>query len=64
MDLEIIMLNQTERQYDMIITYMQKLKNDTNKLTYKWKQTHRHRKQIYGYQRGKGVERNKLGVWD
>ena len=29
----------------------------------KQKQTHRHRKQTYGYQRGKGG-RNKLGVWD
>ena len=30
------------------------------------KQTHRHRKQIYGYQRGKqgGVGRNKLRAWD
>ena len=27
----------------------------------KQKQTHRHRKQTYGYQRG---ERDKLGVWD
>ena len=30
----------------------------------KQKQTHRHRKQMYGYQRGKVGERNKLGVWD
>ena len=29
----------------------------------KQKQTHRHRKQTYGYQRGKG-ERNNLEVWD
>ena len=29
----------------------------------KQKQTHSHRKQTYGYQRGKGV-RNKLGVQD
>ena len=27
------------------------------------KQKHRHKKQIYGYQRGSG-ERDKLGVWD
>ena len=26
------------------------------------KQTHRHRKQTYGYQKGGG--RDKLGVWD
>ena len=29
----------------------------------KQKQTHRHRKQIYGYQRQKG-EKDKLRVWD
>ena len=29
----------------------------------KQKQTHRHRKQTYSYQRGKG-ERDKFGVWD
>ena len=29
----------------------------------KQKQTHRHRKQTYGYQRGKGG-RDKSGVWD
>ena len=28
------------------------------------KQTYRHRKQTYGYQRGKGRGRDKLGVWD
>ena len=30
----------------------------------KEKQTHRHRKQTYGYQRGKKGEGDKLGVWD
>ena len=30
----------------------------------KQKQTHRIRKQIYGYQRGKVGGRDKLGVWD
>ena len=30
----------------------------------KQKQTHIHRKQTYGYQRGKGRRRDKLGVWD
>ena len=29
----------------------------------KQKQIHRHIKQTYGYQRGKGVGRDKLGVW-
>ena len=30
----------------------------------KQKQTHRHRKQTCGYQRGKVRGRDKLGVWD
>ena len=30
----------------------------------KQKQTHRHRKQTYCYQRRKGGGRDKLGVWD
>ena len=33
------------------------------KLFIKQKQTHRHRKQTYGYQRGWGGV-DKLGVWD
>ena len=32
-------------------------------LTTEQKQTHRHRKQTYGYQRGR-AGRDKLGVWD
>ena len=32
-------------------------------LLVKQKQTHRHRKLIYSYQRGKIVGRNKLGAW-
>ena len=34
------------------ITYMWNLKNNANESTYK--QPHRHGKQTYGYQRGKG----------
>ena len=30
----------------------------------KQEQTHKHRKQTYGYQRGKVRGRDKLGVWD
>ena len=41
--------------YDM--TYVASKKNDTNELIYKKKQAHRHRKQAYGYQRGKRVDR-------
>ena len=37
------------------------LKNDINELLTKQKQTHRHRKQICGYQRGK-EKKGKLGA--
>ena len=42
------------------------LKGDTSDLITKQKQTHRHRKQINGYQRKSqdGVRRINLGVWD
>ena len=42
---------------------MWNLKNDTNEFIYKT-ETDSQRKQAYGYQRGKGVGRDKLGVWD
>ena len=29
----------------------------------KQKQTHRHRKESFGYQRGREMERDKLGIW-
>ena len=55
MDLEIIILSEVSEKekdkYHMICAYMWYLKNDT-----KQKQTHRRRKQTYGYQRGKGGE--------
>ena len=61
MDLEIIILSEvSQRQISYGITYMCKLKNDTNELT-KQKQTHRLRKQTCGYQRGKVRGRDKLG---
>ena len=36
------------------VTYMYNLKNNTNKSIYETETAHRHRKQMYGYQRGKG----------
>ena len=54
MDLEIIILSEvSQRQILYDVTYMWNLKNDTNELI-KQKQTHRHKKKSYGYQRGKG----------
>ena len=58
------MLKRRERQISYDITSMQNLKKiDTNELIYKT-ETHRLRKQAYGYQRGKVGGRYKLGVWD
>ena len=53
-----------ERQISYDITYMWNLKKMVQmNLFTKQKQTHKHGKQAYGYQRGK-VGRDKLGVWD
>ena len=53
-----------ERQLSYDITFLWNLKKmiQMNLFT-KQKQTYRHRKQAYGYQRGKWG-RDKLGVWD
>ena len=50
-----------ERQISYAITYMWNLKYDTIHLFTKQKQTHSHREQTYGSQRGK---EDKLAVWD
>ena len=65
MDPEIIILSEVrQRQILLDITYMWNLKNNTNESIYKkQKQTHRCRKQTYGYQKGEGGK-DKLGVWD
>ena len=54
-----------ERQISYDITYMWNLKEmiQMNLFT-KQKQTHRHWKQTYGYQKGNVVGRDKLGIWD
>ena len=55
-----------ERQISYDITHMWNLtfKKIQMNLFTKQKQTYRYRKQTYGYQRGKVVGREKLGVWD
>ena len=62
MDLKIIILSKSNRERQILydITYTWNLKNKTINLFTKQKQTHRYRKQTYGYQRGKG--RDKLGA--
>ena len=56
MNLEIIISSEVSQAKTNIIGYCLYVysgeKNDTNKLTYKMKHTHRHRKQIYDYQGG------------
>ena len=60
MDLEIIKLNEVsqkeERYIPSDITYMWNLKYDTNERIFKTEIDHRHRKQAYSYQGGKGWE--------
>ena len=68
MDLETTILSEVSQKekdkYRMISLNMWNLKYDTDDLFTKRKQTHRHRKQAYSYQKGKGWERDRLGVWD
>ena len=53
MDIEIIILSELrERQISYDITYMLNVKYDTVNIYMKQKQTNKHRKQTYGYQRG------------
>ena len=57
--------SERKRQIPYDISYMWNFKKmiPMNLFT-KQKQTHRHRKQTYGYQKGKVGGRHKLGVWD
>ena len=55
MDLEIIILSKLEKdEYSMLSLYVKSKKRESMNLYMKQKQIHRHRKQIYSYQRGKG----------
>ena len=64
MDLEIIILNEVRwREKDKYYMISLKSKKIIQMNLYtKQKQNHRHRKQTYGYQRGKGRRKDKLGV--
>ena len=62
MDLEILLLREIKSDKEICgITYMWNQKN-ANELNFKT-ESHRHRKQTYTQQRGKG-QREKLGIWD
>ena len=64
-DLEIIILSGVRQRQISYITYVESKKMIQMNLFTKQKQTQRHRKQTYDYQRGKrGGGRDKLGVWD
>ena len=67
MDLKIIILSEVSQiekdQYHMVSLVESKKMIQMN-LFIKQQQAHRYRKQIYGYQRGKGRGSDKLGVWD
>ena len=55
MDIEIIILSKLEKdEYSMLSLYVKSKKIESMNLYMKQKQIHRHRKQIYSYQRGKG----------
>ena len=58
MDPEIIILSEVSQvekdKYNMISLYVESKKMIQMNFFIKQKQTHRHRKQTYGYQRGKG----------
>ena len=64
MDLDIIILSEVRRKRQIsYIAYKQNLKKIQMNLFTKQKQTHRLRKQTYGYQKGKGGK-DKLGGGD
>ena len=67
MDLEIIIIcevSQNEKDKYHMISLICGIQNTTQmNLSMKQKQTHRHRRQTFHYQRGKG-KADKLGVWD
>ena len=66
MDLEIIILSEVSQKKTNILYHLcvESKKMIQMNLFTKQKQTHRQRKQTYGYRRGKGWGRDKLGVWD
>ena len=64
MDLKIIIPSEvSERQIIWYYLYMESSKNDTNEIIYRT-ETLRFWKEIYSYQRGNVVRRDKLGIWN
>ena len=55
MNLEIILLSEARQMYDILYMWnLKEKKKDTNEFISET-ETHRHRIQFYGYQRGKGA---------
>ena len=63
--LEMIILSEiSQKEKDTYRLYMKSLKMIQMNLFIKQKQIHRHRKQSYGYHRGKVGVGDKLELWD
>ena len=63
MDLETVILSEVKHMKSLTYGSLEK-KMILVKLFTEQKKTHRHRNETYGCQRGKGWEKDKLGVWD
>ena len=65
-DLEIIILSEVNQTKTNIWyhLYMESKNMIQMNLFTKQKLTHKHKKQTYGFWRGKGREKAKLGIWD
>ena len=65
-DLEMVTLSEVSQTETSALWYHLHVGSKMTQMNWfmRWKLTHRQRKQPYGYQRRKGWERGKLGVWD
>ena len=63
MDLELLILSEVGQTETNTIRYHLHMESKVLFSIFT-KQTHRHRRQTHGYQSGKGVWGDKLGVWD
>lgn len=66
LDITLSEVNQTKTNicYCLFVESLKKKKNYTNVLMYKTEIDRLHRKQIYGYQKGRGMRDKLVGVWD
>ena len=64
MDGPIILSEVSQRKTNIIWHHLYVKSKKMIQMNLFMKQTHRHRKQTYGYQRGKVGGRDKLGIWE